>query len=104
MATGRLGAVAPSANTYTQLYKPATGVSGTGSISVCNRSASAQALIRIAISAATTPTSAEFIEYDTVLLPNESMQLSGIVVGDAHEISVYADTANTSFVMWGIPE
>lgn len=104
MATGRLGAVAPSATTYTRLYKPGTGVKGTGSISACNRSASAETKIRIAMSVATTPTNAEFIEYDTVLLPGESMQLSGIVLGDAHEIAVYADTANATFVMWGIEE
>lgn len=104
MATGRLGASAPSATTYTEVYRPPSGKTGTFSVSVCNRGAT-QAAIRVALAVnAAAPTNGEFIEYDTTLTANESMQITGIVLGNSHALSGYASTADVSFVAWGIEE
>ena len=71
MASGRLGAVKPSAATSKTLYKPSIGVTAVVNVTFCNQSTSADA-IRIAIVQASgsdpVPAAAEIcVAYDSLV-------------------------------------
>lgn len=70
MASGRLGAVKPSATTYTTLYKPGASVVAVVSFSICNQSATDDTFrVAVAQSASSNPTPAatEFAVYDSTI-------------------------------------
>jgi len=101
MATGRLGAEAPSATTNTTVYTVPADTFAVVTASICNRGAS-DVNVRLAVASADTPTTAEYIEYDTTLVGNGTVERTGIVMDAGKKIVAYASTSDTSVVVYGI--
>jgi len=101
MATGRLGNYAIAAATNTTVYTVPTGYYTVCNISLTNRNASA-IKIRVAIATIATPTLQEWIEYDTVVIPNGVFERTGLVINAGLNIVVYSDTANVGCTVYGI--
>jgi|APGre2960657404_1045060.scaffolds.fasta_scaffold00437_11 hypothetical protein len=103
MATGTLGQAAPVAATLTTVYTvPATKV-GTFNVSITNRTGYAIP-VRLAISATATPTTAEYIEYDSIIPGNGVLERGGIVANAAENVVVYASVAGLSVSVYGYEE
>lgn len=102
MANGRLGAADLAANTNTTLYNPAT-LTGTVTVSLCNRSATG-VLVRLALASTATPTDAEWLEYDQYLPPAGVLERTAIVVGAGQLLVARANGAGVSAVGFGFEE
>ena len=109
MATGRLGTADLASTTLTTLYTcPATTFTVT-SVSICNRTAS-PITVRIAVATATTPTNAEYIEYDVTVAANQVLERTGIVMDNNQQtggvggkyLVVRASATGVSAVAYGI--
>jgi hypothetical protein len=104
MPTGRLGTANITTTNATTVYTvPATTFSVV-SVNVVNRSSSAAALIRIAVSSSATPSVDEWIEFDSSLVANGVLERTGIVM-DATKLIVVQTTTSTptlSVVVYGI--
>jgi hypothetical protein len=101
MATGRLGANDLAAATNTTVYTVPSDTFSVVTLSICNRGNQAVA-IRVAVSAAATPTAAEWIEYDTEVLGKGVLERTGIVMDAGRLLVVYSSAANVSAVALGI--
>jgi hypothetical protein len=112
MASGRLGALKPSAAAYKTLYKPAAGVVAVVSISFCNQSASADTVrIAVAQSASTDPTPAttEFVAYGSSVAASGDSGFGDRAMFGPYELNgnnndqivVYSVGGNISFVCTG---
>jgi Fe-S cluster assembly iron-binding protein IscA len=104
MATGRLGAANITTTAATTAYTvPATTFSVV-SVNVVNRSSSAAAQIRIAVSSSGTPGLDEWIEYDSSLVANGVLERTGIVMDAGKYIVVQTPTSTPalSVVVYGI--
>ncbi len=101
MATGRLGANDLAAATNTTVYTVPSDTFSVVTLSICNRGNQAVA-IRVAVSAAATPTAAEYIEYDTEVLGKGVLERTGIVMDAGRLLVVYSSAANVSAVAFGI--
>lgn len=101
MATGRLGNFAIAATTNTTVYTVPTGYYTVCNISLTNRNASA-IKIRVAIASTASPAVQEWIEYETVVIPNGVFERTGLVMNAGLNIVVYSDTANVGCTVYGI--
>lgn len=101
MATGRLGAADLAAATNTTLYTVPADTFTVLSVSICNRNTTA-VNVRIAVASAATPTNSEFIEYDTQIVGNGSLERTGIVLDAAKLIVVRSSAVNVTAVAYGI--
>jgi hypothetical protein len=101
MASGRLGANDLTVATLTTVYTVPASTFSVVTISVCNRSNQA-ANIRIGLSATGTPTSAEYIEYDTELLSKGVLERTGIVLEATRNVVIWSSIPNVSAVVYGI--
>jgi hypothetical protein len=101
MATGRLGNFAIAATTNTTVYTVPTGYYTVCNISLTNRNASA-IKIRLAIASTAAPSAQEWIEYDTVVIPNGVFERTGLVMNAGLNIVVYSDTATVGCTVYGI--
>ena len=70
MPTGRLGTANITTTSNTTIYSVPASTFAVVSVNVVNRSSSATAQIRIAISTSSTPAIDEYIEYDSILVAN----------------------------------
>jgi hypothetical protein len=101
MATGRLGTADLAANTLTSLYTVPSNTFTVLTLSMCNRSA-AIITARVAIASSSTPTNAEYVEYDIQIPANGVLERTGIVM-DANKILVVRSSAvDVSAVCYGI--
>ena len=101
MPTGRLGANDLAAATNTTVYTVPSDTFSVVTLSICNRGNQAVA-VRVAVSAAATPTAAEWIEYDTEVLGKGVLERTGIVMDAGRLLVVYSSGANVSAVAFGI--
>ena len=104
MATGRLGVQAIPAGTSgagTSVYSVPTGYYAVCNVTLVNRNASAVS-IRVALSNTTTPTVQEYLEYDTVVIPNGVFERTGLVMQAGLNIIVYSSAANVGCTVYGI--
>jgi hypothetical protein len=101
MATGLLGQSALAAATNTTLYTVPSSTFTVCSISLCNRGTTT-ATVRVALAASTSPTNAEYIEYDAQIGANGVLERTGIMINAGKNIVVYANTANVSASAFGI--
>lgn len=104
MATGRLGTANITSTSDTTVYTVPTSTFSVVSVNVCNRSSSAAAQIRIAVASSSTPSTAEYIEYDSSLVANGVLERTGIVM-DAGKLLVVQTPTSTpalSVVVYGI--
>jgi hypothetical protein len=104
MASGQLAASNITVlNTDNQLYQVPAGKLTSFSINFCNRGA-VDVKVRLAICATSTPALGEWLEWDSVVPANETLQRLGLLAGTAQYVFVRSDTANVSATMWGIEE
>jgi hypothetical protein len=101
MATGRLAVSAIAAATNTTVYTVPTGFYAVCNVSIVNRNTSA-ITIRLAMSAGTTPNGEEWIEYDTVVIPNGVYERTGLVMQAGLNIVVYSSAASVGCTVYGI--
>ena len=101
MANGRLGTADLAANTNTTVYTVPAATFAVVTLSMCNRSTT-QRSIRVAVAAADTPTPGEYIEYDTSLVGNGTLERTGIVVNAGQKIVVFANSVDVSAVVYGL--
>jgi hypothetical protein len=101
MANGRLGIADLAANTNTTVYTVPAATFAVVTLSMCNRSTT-QRSIRVAVAAADTPTPGEYIEYDTSLVGNGTLERTGIVVNAGQKIVVFANSVDVSAVVYGL--
>ena len=97
-----------AAASQTLVYTVPTGKTTTFSLSVANRSPSATIAIRIAlVGAGLTPAldGSNFIEADSAISPNSTLERTGLVLKAGQQIFVQCDTANSaSVVVYGFEE
>ena len=101
MATGRLGALDLGAATDTTLYTVPATTFTVLTLSLCNRNAT-PVTARVAVAAADTPTTAEYIEYDVTITANGVLERTGVLVDAGKKIVVRSSAANVSAVAYGI--
>lgn len=101
MATGRLGAADLSAATNTTVYTVPASTFSVVSISVCNRGSSATT-VRIALASSATPSSTEWLEYDSSVLAKGVLERTGIVMDAGKLLVVYSSNASVNAVVYGI--
>jgi hypothetical protein len=104
MATGRLGTANITTTSANTVYTvPATTFSVV-SVNIVNRSSSAAALIRLAVSTSASPGLDEWIEFDSSLVANGVLERTGIVIDTGELIVVQTTTATPalSVVVYGI--
>jgi len=101
MATGILGSEDLAAATNTTVYTVPADTFSVVTVSVCNRSASTRD-VRVALAAADTPVNAEFIEYDTELVGNGTLERSGLVIDETKKVVAYANSTDVSVMVYGI--
>lgn len=100
----RLAAVLiDTASVNTTIYTVPTGKTTTCTLNLCNQKTS-QAKVKIAISDTASPTTAEWIDFNHVLFPEENYQRSGLVLGSGQYIVVYSDSDTISANVWGFEE
>ena len=101
MASGILGQEAPAATTNTVVYTVPASTVSVVNISVVNRSGSA-ITARVALAAASTPQSEEFIEYNTSIPATGVLERTGVVLDAGKKVVVYASDADTSVSVYGL--
>tara|TARA_Y100000385_G_C12668827_1_gene457054 strand:+ start:185 stop:505 length:321 start_codon:yes stop_codon:yes gene_type:complete len=103
MASGILGQSAPSAGINSLIYTVPTDTVAYANLNVVNRGA-ADAVVRIALSATSTPTTAEWVEYDTVIAAYGVLERTGFALQAGKKVVAFCDTADTSVAVYGVEE
>ncbi len=101
MATGRLGNVDIPATTNTTAYTVPVGTYAVANISLTNRNATS-VNIRVAMATTATPTDQEWMEYDTIIIPNGVFERTGLVMQGGINVVVYTSLANIGCTVYGI--
>lgn len=101
MATGRLGVSAVPATTNTTAYTVPTGYYTVCNVSITNRN-STSVTVRLAMATTGTPNAQDWIEYDTVVIPNGVLERTGLVMQAGLNIVVYSSAANVGCTVYGI--
>lgn len=102
--TGVFGQSALAATTNTTIYTVGS-TSSIVTISVINRDSVAAATVRLAvgtISNTSSPANSNFIEYDTMLPPNQIIERSGIALSNGQAVVAYANSASITVSVYGI--
>jgi len=104
MATGRLGTANITTTGATTAYTVPAATFSVVSVNIVNRSSSAAALIRMAVSSSGTPGADEWIEFDSSLVANGVLERTGIVMDTGKLIVVQTPTSTPtlSVVVYGI--
>ena len=101
MASGVYGKSDLTATTWTEIVAPpASGVKVT-TLNVVNRT-DANRKIRVALSADTTVTDEEYIEYNVTVPANGVLERTGIVCSANNGLYVWADGASVTAVAYGM--
>jgi len=103
MATGILGQAALAAITNTTVYTVPATKTATFNVVVTNRDAGA-ASFQLAIASTGTPSTSEYIEYNTVIPGFGVFEKTGIVAQAAKNLVAYGSTANLTVNVYGYEE
>jgi len=101
MATGILGTADLAAATNTTVYTVPADTFAVVTVNITNRNTASRD-VRLAISATGTPTNAEYLEYNTELLGNGSLERGGIVLDATKNIVVQSNSTDVNVVVYGI--
>jgi hypothetical protein len=99
MASGTLGQAALAASTDTTVYTVAATPS-VFNVSMVNTTALSIA-VNLAIAAAATPTTAEYLEFQTVIPPNGVLERGGIVATTGKRVVAFATSAGVTVNVYG---
>jgi len=99
MASGTLGQASLAATTNTTVYT----VGATPSVFnvSMNNTTGFPAAVNLAIATASTPTAAEYLEFETVIPPNSVLERGGIVATSGKLVVAYASVAGVSVNVYG---
>lgn len=103
MATGILGQSSLTAATNTSVYTVPAAKVATFNVSIVNLG-TVYSLVRLAVASTGTPSSSEYLEYDTVLAPKGVLERGGLVAQAGEIVVAYSDTANVSVSVYGYEE
>lgn len=103
MAIGILGQAAPTANTNTTVYTVPASLSATFNINVVNIGGSS-ATVTVAISAAGTPTTSEYVEWQVPLPPGGVLERGGFVAQTGKRVVVNCSTDSCSVSVYGFEQ
>jgi hypothetical protein len=101
MATGRLGVQDLTADTDTTVYTVPVGSYAVANVSITNRNATSISM-KLAMATTETPTNAEWIEWNTIIIPNGVFERTGLVLQGGLNIVVNANSANVGVTVYGI--
>lgn len=101
--SGTLGSSNPAANTLTTVYTVAAGKTAVFNVSIANTGSGVMA-VRLAISTSATPTTGEYIEYDTVLPGYSVLERGGLMASQNKNIVVYVTTGSAAVNVYGYEE
>lgn len=99
MASGTLGQASLAAITNTTVYTVGATPS-VFNVSINNTSGYPVA-VNLAIATASTPTAAEYLEFETVIPPNSVLERGGIVATSGKLVVAYASVAGVSVNVYG---
>jgi len=104
MATGRLGTANITTTAAATAYTVPASTFAVVSVNIVNRSSSASALIRLAVSTSASPNADEWIEFDSSLVANGVLERTGIVIktGELIVVQTTTSTPTLSVVVYGI--
>jgi len=101
MATGRLGVTDLAVGVDTTVYTVPVGTYAVANVSITNRNQTSITL-RLAMATTSTPTDEEWIEYETVIIPNGVFERTGLVMQGGLNIVARANQANVGVTVYGI--
>lgn len=101
MATGRLGVQDLTADTDTTVYTVPVGSYAVANVSITNRNATSISM-KLAMATTGTPTDEEWIEWNTIIIPNGVFERTGLVLQGGLNIVVNANSANVGVTVYGI--
>jgi hypothetical protein len=101
MATGRLGVQDLTADTDTTVYTVPVGTYAVANVSITNRN---EAAISMKLAMATTgiPTDEEWVEWNTIIIPNGVFERTGLVMQGGLNIVVNTNASNVGVTVYGI--
>ena len=99
MASGTLGQASLAATTNTTVYTVAVTPS-VFNVAMNNTSGFPVA-VNLAIAATSTPTAAEYLEFETIVPPNSVLERGGIVATSGKLVVAYASVAGVSVNVYG---
>lgn len=101
-ASGRLGAIKPSAATPTAAYTAPVLTSAAFSVAVCNQSATPDTIdIALSASGAGSPASTDYVLKTQPLAGRGTTQISGLVVASGQIVYCLSTNGTASFVVTG---
>jgi hypothetical protein len=103
MATGILGQAAPAATTNTVVYTVPASTVTVATISIVNTTVS-PIVVRLALASSGTPTTSEYIEYDTIIAGNGVLERSGIVMNATEAVVVFSSAVGLAVSVYGYEE
>ena len=101
MATGRLGNTAPGASSNTTLYTVPTGYYTVANVSFTNTNATA-VTVRLAMATTGSPSSSEWIEYGTTIVPNGVLERTGLVLQAGLNLVGWTSSTGVNVTVYGI--
>lgn len=101
MASGKLGAEDLAAGTTTTVYTVPADNYSVVSVSFVNRGTNPTTL-RLSLSDTDTPTNAEYLEWETELLPKNILERTGLVLSAGQKIVVRSSQPNVNCVAFGM--
>ena len=102
MATGILGTWNLYAGTPQAIYVNNNDSPSIVSFNICNRNRVDIRLSAALSTSATSPTNAEYLEYEAIVLGNGAFERSGIVVGPTQYLVIESSSANVTACCWGV--
>lgn len=101
MATGRLGVQDLTADTDTTVYTVPVGSYAVANVSITNRNTTSISM-KLAMATTGTPTAAEWIEWNTIIIPNGVFERTGLVLQGGLNIVANVNAANVGVTVYGI--
>lgn len=103
MASGRLGVAAPVAATNTSVYTVPAGKVATFNVSIVNTT-NTPITVSMAVASTSTPTSSEWIEYGTVIQPNDVLERTALVAAAAEQVVVLGSATGLAVRVHGFEQ